>query len=177
MTQKVDPEFCLWIISWLLRVTFKVPSLSNQCWLHTSTNLIFYYQEFENEKIIKQILGPGDLNGHRVSKSEESYSITMIRIKRLLVKYKKYWTKARFQNNIKAEIILSDLKVSKNVIERLSQIHLSVNNFSTNACLKLSQVSKISCNTLDRHLVVKFSRHSQNAILSTFFLSLHCCTL
>ena len=50
-------------------------------------------QEFENEKIVSQIVGSGkwcDQNGDSVSTSDKSYYICMIRLKRLLVKCEKY---------------------------------------------------------------------------------------
>ena len=52
-------------------------------------------QEFENEKIVSQIVGSGkwcDQNGDSVSTSDKSYYICMIRLKRLLVKYEKNGT-------------------------------------------------------------------------------------
>ena len=63
--------------------------------LHRSTKQQSVTINFETEKIIGQIVGNCewcDQNGDRVYKSNKSYNICMIRLKRLVVKYEKYET-------------------------------------------------------------------------------------
>ena len=62
--------------------------LSSMC-----KQVIFF--ELENEKSISQIVGSDkwcDQNGDRVSKSNKSYYICMIRLKSILVKYERFGT-------------------------------------------------------------------------------------